>query len=302
MNTSFIKKINRLIISVIIPYYKDYDRLILLLEKLQEQELDSDLYEVIIVNNDPEIQLKLPDNFNAKYSLKLVDEFTPGSYAARNKGITESKGKILAFTDSDCLPDSSWLSNALKIFSKDTNKEIGILTGPVPLFYKRPDKLTFAEVYEKYTGFSTEAYAKEGHAITANWFSYCSVIQEFNGFNRGIKSNGDSELSKKITTKYEIKFTPNVIVRHPSRHLVKEIVYKYRRLLGGTYERKFRNSRIKFFIFLLNFTWRRFRFSTKKIVTVNPFESTQILVVNLSIIWGTWKEFFLLLKGEESKR
>lgn len=289
-------------LSVIVPYYKDYNRLIQLLNCLKQQQLPSDLFEVIVVNNDPEIPLELPKDFYANYSLILFEETRPGSYAARNKGIAHANGEILAFTDSDCLPDTNWLSNALEIFDKDTQKKLGILTGPVPLFYKNPKKLTAAEVYEKYTGFTTEAYANEGHAITANWFSYRKVLLEFGGFNETLKSNGDSDLSKKITGQFEIQYSPNVIVRHPSRYFVSEVVYKYRRVLGGTYQRKFKKSRLKFFGYLLDFTWRRGRFSAKKMVTISPKESSQILVVNLAIIWGSWKEFFSLINGLETKR
>jgi len=289
-------------LSVIIPYYKDYNRLIQLLYLLKQQQLATDLFEVIVVNNDAEIPLELPRDFSTKYSLKLLEEPRPGSYAARNKGIANAQGEILAFTDSDCLPDKDWLSNALEIFDRDTQKKLGILTGPVPLFYKNPKKLTAAEVYEKYTGFTTEAYAKEGHAITANWFSYKKVLLKFSGFDENLKSNGDSDLSKKISSQYEIQYSPNVIARHPSRYFVNEVVYKYRRLFGGTYLRKFKKSKLKFFRYLLDFTWRRVRFSAKKIVTISPKESSKILLVNLAIVWGTWKEFFLLLNGLETKR
>lgn len=289
-------------LSVIVPFYKDYNRLIQLLDGLNQQQLASDLFEVIVVNNDPEIPLELPRDFSSKYSLLFLEEPRPGSYAARNKGLANANGEIISFIDSDCLPDPKWLSNALEIFDNDPKMEIGILTGPVPLFYKDPKNLTAAEVYEKYTGFTTEAYAKEGHAITANWFSYRKVLLEFNGFDETLKSNGDSDLSKRITNQYKIQFASNVIVRHPSRYLVSEVVYKYRRVLGGTYQRKFKKSKLQFFRYLLNFTGRRIRFSAKKVVTVSPMESSKILKVNLAIVWGTWKEFFLLLNGLESKR
>ncbi|WP_439481067.1 glycosyltransferase [Cyclobacterium plantarum] len=289
-------------LSVIVPYYRDYNRLIQLLDCLKQQQLVSDLFEVIVVNNDAETPLGLPKDFSPNFSLIILEEPRSGSYAARNKGIAHARGDIVAFTDSDCLPDKTWLSNALEIFDKDSQKKLGILTGPVPLFYKDPKKLTAAEVYEKYTGFTTEAYAKDGYAITANWFSYSDVLVEFNGFNENLKSNGDSDLSKKITRHYEIQYSPNVIVRHPSRYLASEVVYKYRRVLGGTYQRKFKESRLKFFRYLLDFTWRRIRFSAKKMATISPKESSKILVVNLAIVWGTWKEFFLLLKGLETKR
>ncbi len=289
-------------LSVIIPYYKDYSRLIQLLDCLKKQQLASDLFEVIVVNNDPGIPLKLPKDFSTKYSLLLLEEPRPGSYAARNKGIENAIGEIVAFTDSDCLPDTNWLSNALNIFTKDTEMKLGILTGPVPLFYKDPKKLTAAEVYEKYTGFTTEVYAKEGHAITANWFSYKKVIEEFNGFNSNLKSNGDTELSNKISRKYKIVFDDRLIVMHPARYRISEIVKKYRRLIGGVYVRKYLNRHLSFTFHIGDFFFRRIKFALKKLFTVPLFESLPIVWVCVRVNWDVFLEYWLLISGSESKR
>ncbi|NVK53924.1 MAG: glycosyltransferase family 2 protein [Flavobacteriaceae bacterium] len=289
-------------ISVIIPHYKDYDRLILLLNQLNQQILKRDYWEVIIVNNDPHFPFVLPESISFGYSLTVLEEPKPGSYAARNKGITAAQGNIIAFTDADCLPDTDWLKNAWDLFSQDFKKEIGILTGPVPLFFKDPDKLSDAEVYEKYTGFTTKAYAKEGHAITANWFSYKSVLKELDCFNAALKSNGDSELSEKISKKYRIVYEEGIIVRHPARYLAEDLVNKYRRLLGGTFTRKYQHNLRGFRWFLLDFIWKRYRFAFKKLVTVSPKESLAILSVCHAINLGAIKEYVDLRSGAETKR
>ncbi|WBL41303.1 glycosyltransferase family 2 protein [Algoriphagus halophytocola] len=290
-------------ISVIIPHYKDNDRLILLLEQLNQQILKRDYWEVIVVNNDPYFPLVLPEKLSLVYILKILEESNPGSYAARNKGITAAQGNIIAFTDADCLPDTDWLKNAWDLFSQDFKKEIGILTGPVPLFFKDPNHLSPAEIYEKYTGgFTTELYAKEGKAITANWFSYKSVIEEFGGFNSELKSNGDSELSGRISRKYEVAYIPDLIVYHPARFHVSELVNKYQRLLGGTYTRRFKDDSIGFRRHLIQFLWARYRFALKRLFTLFPKESIPILKVCHAINMGAIQEYFSLIRGGETKR
>ncbi|WP_439475779.1 glycosyltransferase [Algoriphagus formosus] len=291
-----------MIFSVVIPYYKDYNRLIQLLNQLNRQDLDPNQFEVIVVNNDPEIPLVLPKGLDVRYSLKVIDEQSPGSYAARNKGISEAKGEIIAFTDSDCLPDSAWLKNALLIFEDDEAQELGVLTGPVPLFYKDPQRLTAAEVYEKYTGFTTEAYAKHGHAITANWFSYKNTLFEFGGFNAGLKSNGDTELSGRIGKKYRILYDDTIVVMHPARFEIQEIVQKYRRLIGGVYIRKFQNKPIRFVEHIFDFFFRRLRFALKKFFTVPLSESLPIAWVCFRINMGVLAEYFSLIFGLDTKR
>jgi glycosyltransferase involved in cell wall biosynthesis len=269
---------------------------------LENQSLTSEVWEAIVVNNDPELPLKLPNGFSVSYPLTILEEPNPGSYAARNEGISQAQGEILAFTDSDCLPDQDWLKNAWELFSEDSKKEIGVLTGPVPLFFKNPKALSNAEVYEKYTGFTTESYAKEGHAITANWFSYKSVIEEFGGFNAELKSNGDSDLSGKISQAYQIIYRNDIIVQHPARYYTRDLVNKYKRLLGGTYARKYQENRKEFLRFFLDFAAKRYRFALKKIFTVSPRESWAIIKVCHAINRGAISEYYNLVKGGETKR
>ncbi len=291
-----------MIFSVIIPVYKDEIRLNQCLNELSFQTFPKAYFEIIAINNFPKSPIIIIPTLTDNLNFRIVEEKSPGSYVARNKGIAFAKGKILAFTDADCLPTKYWLENAFKIFEQDLKKEIGILTGPVPLFFKDPKSLTDAEVYEKYTGFTTESYAKEGHVITANWFSPASVIKEFGGFNDNLKSNGDSELSGKISKKYRIVYSPNLIVHHPARYHTVELVNKYKRLLGGAYTRRFQGNPSAFRIHLFKFIWARYRFAIKRLFTLSPKESLPILSVCHAINLGAIQEYAHLVKGGETKR
>src|SRR5690606_33493940 len=101
-------------ISVIIPTYHDWARLILCVEALKNQSFPQEDFEVLIVNNDP--LDKVPAGFPIFPNFSIINEEKPGSYAARNSAIKIAKGEILAFTDSDCIPDKDWLQNAYRYF------------------------------------------------------------------------------------------------------------------------------------------------------------------------------------------
>jgi glycosyltransferase involved in cell wall biosynthesis len=259
-------------------------------------------FEVIIVNNDPEIDSLNLNSLSYSFNLKQVNEKIPGSYAARNKGISEAKGKILAFTDSDCLPDKDWLKNAFEFFEKDYNHEIGVLTGPIQLFYRDPSFLTDTEIFEKYTAFTTEAYSKSGRAITANWFSYADVIREFNGFDPSLKSNGDSELSGRISEKYKVIFQEDIVIHHPARYELDELRNKYRRLVGGKFTRKYKGKNAQFLVYVIDFCLRQYRFAFKKFLTIPQRESISIFKVCNSLNRVVLMEYVDLVKGRETKR
>ncbi len=286
--------------SVIIPVYRDIARLKCCLDAFGEFSYAD--FEIIVVNNDPDTPSIELEPSRYPYSLKEIYEPIPGSYAARNKGIKEAKGEILAFIDSDCLPAADWLEVAFSHFSKEENQRTGILTGPVPLFFGDPEALSDAEIYEKYTGFTTEAYAKEGHVITANWFSPASVIREFGGFNDKLKSNGDSELSGRISKKYPVVFSANLIVHHPARYHTEELVGKYKRLMGGAFSRRFEGKNFAFLKHVLDFVFRRYRFFLKKLFTVRLNESAALWRVCNAINYGVMQEYFNLIGGGDTKR
>ncbi|SNS23760.1 Glycosyltransferase involved in cell wall bisynthesis [Belliella buryatensis] len=289
-------------ISVIIPTYKDDERLSKCLQALENQTLGKSEFEVIIVNNCPSESLDIDFTKIKTLNVRCFSEAIPGSYAARNKGILESKRDILAFTDSDCLPEPNWLKVAHSFLGSNSLQNTGILTGPVRLFYHDPKRLSPAEIYEKYTAFHTEAYAKQGFAVTANWVSYKSVIQKFGGFNAKLKSNGDSELSGIISKHHKIIYIPDLIVNHPARYKTEDLIQKYKRRIGGTYNRLYEGRNLNFAMYILNFIYRRYRFALKKLFMVSPKESIKLLYVCHVINMGAIKEYFSLIKGGDSKR
>ncbi len=104
-------------VSVIIPTYHDWERLgyVCTNALFKKQTYPKDHFEAIIINNAPEDsspEFNLPDNF------KIISESKPGSYAARNKGVSVARGEIIAFTDSDCIPCPDWIEQGVKFFGE----------------------------------------------------------------------------------------------------------------------------------------------------------------------------------------
>jgi len=65
-------------------------------------------YDILVVDNDPDgsAAAMVRQSFPA---VRYVAEGKPGVRFARNRGIAESAGKIIAFIDDDCVPVPGWL-------------------------------------------------------------------------------------------------------------------------------------------------------------------------------------------------
>jgi len=97
---------NRLRFSVIVPAFNAEVTLSSCLEALVAQSISKEDYEVIVVDDgSTDDTSKIAQQFKVKF----LYQTNRGPAAARNKGAAEAEGRIILFTDADCVPDRSWL-------------------------------------------------------------------------------------------------------------------------------------------------------------------------------------------------
>lgn len=94
--------------SVVVPFQNAGPHIERCITSLASQRYPADRYEVIMVANNS--QDSSADIAARHPEVSLVQEARPGSYAARNRGIAQARGEIIAFTDADCVPDPDWLA------------------------------------------------------------------------------------------------------------------------------------------------------------------------------------------------
>lgn len=92
-----------MVVSVIVPTYNKASQLQSSLEMLLNQDMPSDLYEVLVVDNKstdhtPVVLQEMSHNHR---NLRCISETKQGPAAARNRGIAESRGDLLIFIDDD---------------------------------------------------------------------------------------------------------------------------------------------------------------------------------------------------------
>lgn len=94
-------------ISVIVPFYNAAPSIGRCIEGLLAQDLPADRYEILFVDNN---STDASADIVAQHPrVRLLTEPKQGAYAARNRGIAAAQGRLLAFTDPDCVPGPDWL-------------------------------------------------------------------------------------------------------------------------------------------------------------------------------------------------
>jgi len=225
-------------VSVIVPIYNQSERLRWCLEALAHQTYERSRFEVIVIDNDSEDAAAIAAAVAPYDNVRLTFEATPGSYAARNRGLAIAQGDIFAFTDADCIPATDWLAEGVQ--QLQLNPDCGQVVGRIELFFANPKHPTPVELYERVTAFPQEQWLEQFRGgATANMLTWRKVMDAVGPFDSQLKSSGDFEWGQRIYAHgYPQIYAASVRVLHPARSSWSELTVRVRRLIGGQYERQ----------------------------------------------------------------
>jgi glycosyltransferase involved in cell wall biosynthesis len=223
-------------VSVIIPVFNDPTRLKICLEALEKQTYRKSQYEIIVVDNGSDAKANITSVVTQFSHAFYADESTPGSYAARNKGISLAKGEIIAFTDADCIPAFDWIEKGVKQLLKVPN--CGLVAGRIEIFFKDSERATPVELYESMTAFPQKQLLEQRHyGATANLFTFRNVLDEVGFFDANLKSNGDVDWGRRVFARgYQQVYADDTCVHHPARHSWEQLYKRTIRMAGGIYD------------------------------------------------------------------
>jgi glycosyltransferase involved in cell wall biosynthesis len=196
-------------VSVIVPVYNAERTLEDCMDSVLELDYPRESKELIFVDNSStdgtaEILRRSPGES------RILFERKRGPAAARNKGIMNSMGDVIAFTDSDCVVDKDWLR---KIVMPLQNEGVGIVGGRI-LATRPCNKVEeFGETIHDH-GKAINEY-KPPYVMTMNWASRRSVLNEVGLFDERFIRGQDVDLSWRIFQKgYRLVYEPEAVVRH----------------------------------------------------------------------------------------
>lgn len=203
---------NAAYISVVVPFYNAGETIENCITALLGQKYPADDYEIIMVDNNStdnasEIIKKHP-------RIKLLFEEKKGSYAARNRGVSESKGEIIAFTDSDCVPSPDWLVIISRAFQ---DPGVGVLQGR-RLYNTRSLGLLLLQEYESERAVFTFSGRLPGlyYGYTNNMAVRREVFDRCGPFLEVLRG-ADSIFVNRVIDEYSpgiVRYAPEAVIRH----------------------------------------------------------------------------------------
>ncbi len=215
----FIRKI-----SVIIAARNEEKDIPHLLDALSKQDYPPDQFEVVLADDRSEdatysIMQAFSEKFENFSCVRVTDsdEGFPGKKRALDKAIRHSSGDILAFTDADCRPGASWLSEVNGHFDMDKD----FIAGYSPLITSSGKFIDGLKNLERASIFAVSAGSMGwnwGMTCTARNIAYTrklyNEVEGFSGIDHILSGDDDLMLQKvsKSCTSKRFMFTQESIV------------------------------------------------------------------------------------------
>ena len=204
-------------VTVIVPVYNGERTLPALYSALGSQKSHAlGETEIIVVDNGSTDQTRrITDAADIK-GLRTVDEPRRGPPAARNRGIAEARGAVLAFLDADCVPTRAWLKELVAPF---IDPEVIICAGGLASFPPKTAAQRFAARY----GLNEAQRNLQARGIpfanTRNMAVRRSAAQVVGGFPVDLTPGEEVEFSHRIRQRFgcEILYRPAALVFHQDR-------------------------------------------------------------------------------------
>lgn len=210
-------------ITVVIPHLNQAGGLLRCLTALDAGRRQP--VEIIVVDNG---SARPPDGICAKFdNVRLLHQPLAGPGLARNLGVEQAKGAIIAFIDADCIPAPDWLAVAELALQ---NQGVDILGGDVRIAYDDPKRLTAIEAYESIFAYRMDRYIRrQGFTGTGNMVVRRRVFDRVGPF-AGLKIAEDRDWGQRATRLgHTIHYLPEMTVFHPPRLCFSDLQIKWDR-------------------------------------------------------------------------
>ncbi len=195
--------------------------------------------EILVVDNagDERAVREMAETFGAHY----VQETRTGASHARNRGIAESKGEIIAYLDDDAYPDVDWLTNLLNAFGDSEIMAAGGRTlapqgegeaQQLCALIQGPGSLMEPMVVDRSHPKWFEMTAFGGLGMTGNMAFRRAAFKHLTGFDTrlglpGAAGEEQFAVFKLVDRGFKAAYAPGAVVTHPTTFTVEGLRSRY---------------------------------------------------------------------------
>lgn len=205
------------LVSVITPVRNRSDYLRTLIAALEKQTLPREQFEVIIADDGSTDGCA--DGFETDDGWIRVQHGPPlGHFGARNHAVPLARASILAFIDSDCKPEPTWLEGGIRAL-EDADMAAGQIK------FLLPQRHTVWTLIDIECTKDSEKQVRWGNAETANMWFRREVFEELGGFDASLPEHGDFDIAERVIAEgYRLVYAPEALAWHPTRDEAKPLL------------------------------------------------------------------------------
>ena len=205
-------------VSIVVPALNEEKLLKLCLDSLKEQDYTGE-YEIIVVDN---ASTDRTQEIASNCRVRVIFEQNIGTGLARQRGLIEAAGEIVAFTDADTIVPRRWLRTLVHRLTCDP--KIIAVSGPYAFF----DVSTPARIISYAANFVSiildtafrRVTRKGGTLWGSNFAAWKKVLLEVGGFDTSIEFLGeDFELSLRLNGRGKVNLLPTLFVLTSARRI-----------------------------------------------------------------------------------
>lgn len=196
-------------VSVIVPVYNGEDTIAECVDSILAQSFPRADFELLLIDNASSDGTRAILEKNRDRAVILY-ESKRGPSAARNCGLRNATGEVVAFTDADCVVHRDWLTSLIAPLA---DSGIGIVGGTI--LASRPCNAVeeFGERIHDHQ-MAIEYYSPP-YAITMNWASRKADLERVGFFDEALLRCEDCDLAYRVVgAGYRIVHAPEAVVYH----------------------------------------------------------------------------------------